>query len=450
MTNVLDETAVLDRALEISKTFEPQVVEELKKTHDEDQADVRRVRNLIIRRLVGVTLLAIGVMMAILLIGSLLDIARPAPSSSLEQIVRAWSHFHGVVTPGLALSVNFALLALVGSINLAVAAATRGGDRREEVMRSLWYRMLTVCASASAVGAVGFSILQTGGLNDKSDYGVAIAAAFIGLVTAFLAVTLVEYSTAVDRARDFADASRQRQDIVDWVSLIRGKGVPVSFPAGPGLRLRRFPRVPRAVAAVAIFTAGSVAYCYGIIEIVSLWLRGRLFIPHTGWSDVWFGAYIVAYSAAIAYLIGGFAWRRWAERKTRFLRWRLAIWPLLVRVVTISAWVLLFLALGLEKARDWPQAILVTTVAAGPFLVMPCVAWIVLWQSRKLTLRRSQPTYLLRRQGWAGTITRKVGDTVLWLAEPVWHNVGTTLESYYRNHTSRRDRAYDHELGEDT
>ena len=38
-----------------------------------------------------------------------------------------------------------------------------------------------------------------------------------------------------------------------------------------------------------------------------------------------------------------------------------------------------------------------------------------------------------------------LGDLVVWLAAPVWQNVSRSLSEYYRNSTSRRDRAYDEE-----
>ena len=437
----------LDRVPGIERTFDPQVVKRLEKTHSEDQADVRSVCGAVFGRMFVVVAIASLIVLAIFVVGSLMDITRPAPSSLLEQYFRAWRHFDGAVTPGLALTVNLALLALVLPINLALGAATSRGNRRDDAISSAWRQMLGWCPLVAGAGALGFSILQVTGIgNGKADYGVVAASVFVGLFTVFLAVTVVEFSSTVKRARDFNDAEKQLQAISDWKEVIRARGVP-DVPLGPGLRLKLLPKVPRIVLVVLLFVLLSFVYTYGALECLVWTHRGRFVIPLSGWSDVLFAIDLGAYSAAIAYVIGNRAWQRWST-PARFVGYRVTIWPLTVRVLYLIAISLLMVMLGMDTAQDWPRGIRMAIVLAGPFVVLPCAAWIVLWQSRKLTLRRassSQPDH----ESWGGKLKAWPGDAIIWLAAPVWQNVSKSLDSYDRRTINRRDRAYDHEIEAD-
>ncbi|CPR96154.1 hypothetical protein [Mycobacteroides abscessus] len=419
----------LDDALGVRRVFDVRVIQELQEQHKEDRSTVKRLRGAILSRLFQIVSLLIAGVSAILLVGMFFDITHPTARSTTEQATQSWGHFKGVVPPGLALTVNIALVALVASINIAIAAAAGRLSRREQLISSLWRRMLEWCAIAIAVGAGLFCILQLGSLHKPEDYGTAFGAIFIGGITAFLAITLAQYLNATDWARDFTEACEQRTNIIDWLEYIQDQGAPATIPAANPFRLkwRWVSKIPRLLATVIVIGFFDVIYTYGVLEIMVLIKKKTLVTPPMGWSQVLFIATIWAYSSAIAYVIGSATWQRWSTRRMRWRRFRLTAWPQIYRI-SYSGFVALFiLALSASQSDEpatWGRIIPVSILMAGPFIFVPYLSWFFLWRSRK------------HADGRKRRLTR-------WLTEPVWQNVSKTLENAYRGQTKRRDESYD-------
>lgn len=438
-------TSELDRLLGIDKALDPVVVGQLQRVHREHRRDARRFKSAVIRQVVFVVTIMFLIITSVLMIGSLIDFAAPPTQSSWEHINRAWRHSYGAVTPGLALVVNTTLLALVASINIALAAATSRGNRNDDTITSLWGEMLRWCALVAGGSAQVFSILQLKGLGDqKVDHGTVAAAFLVGLLAAFLSITLVEYSNTAVRARDLVDAEKQRREICDWIDLIRARGVPISIPAGHGLRLKHLPKIPRIVAVGFLLPIFALVYTYAAMELIVWGHRGQFFIPSSG-RDIQLALYAVGYSAGITYIVGMFTWQRWSTRKARFIRLRMTVWPLIFRFLYVVTIFGLMTLLSMKTPEDWVRGIIVATAMSGPFIVLPCAAWTALWLSRKVTLRRGSDNRVAG-EGWVGKLVRCPGDFAVWLAAPIWQNVSKSLEDYYRNNTKRRDEAHDDEV----
>ncbi len=314
----------LDDLFGLTSDFNAHVVSNLERTHAQDRIDTRSVRSSIIVRSVTIAMLVMTVGALALMISSLMGII----GGSADGIVGAWRRCYGLVPSALALTVNTTLLALVASINVALAAATGRADRQEDAINAYWRRMLGWCVYGAAAGASVFSFMQfagIGGMNgtggsDKSNTGTAIAAVCVGMLTVFLAVTLVEYGSASNRARNFVDAQKRRRDIAGWIFTIRQMDVPINIAAETGLRLKWLPKVPRFVVVMLIFGLFSLGYTYVAVEAVSLTYADRLFVRRPSWTDVVFAVSVVGYSAGISYVIGSTAWRRWSSPKRNLSR----------------------------------------------------------------------------------------------------------------------------------
>ncbi|RIR80547.1 hypothetical protein D2E65_01390 [Mycobacteroides abscessus] len=422
----------LDDTLGVKRAFDPQLAQELKEQHREDQDIIKRLRSDILARLFQIFgFLNMGIF-AILLVGMLFDITHPTGKSTFEQYAQAWGHFKGAVTPGLALGVNIALVALVASINIAIAAAAGRLSRREQIISSLWRRMLEWCSLVVAGGAGLFCVLQFGSLHRPEDYGTAAGAIFVGALTAFLAITLAQYLNSTDWARDFTDACEQRENIIDWLEYIQDRGAPVDIPAADPIRLtwKWVRKVPRLMAGILVLGFLAVLYTYAALEAVVVIKQGAPIVPPMGWEGLLFTALIWGYSSAIAYVIGSSTWRRWSNRIKKFRRFRLSIWPVIYRIGYIAFVTVFILALNASQSdepENWARIMAVSFIMAGPVIFVPCLAWFFLWRSRKRSGARKR------------RFTR-------WLTAPVWQNVSKTLEGAYRGQTTRRDESYDGEL----
>ncbi|MFV8308231.1 hypothetical protein [Mycobacteroides chelonae] len=419
----------LDDTLGVRRAFDPRVVHELQEQHKEDSQTMKRSRSAVLARLFQFVSLLIAGVSALLLIGMFFDITHPSAKSTFEQAAQSWGHFKDAFPPGLVLTVNIALVALVASINFAIAAAVGRMSRREQIISSLWRRMLEWCSLVIAVGAGLFCILQLGSLHKPEEYGTAFGAIFVGGITAFLAIALAQYLNATDWARDFTEACEQRTNIIDWLEYIQDRGAPATIPAANPFRLKWkwVSKIPRLLAIVVVIGFFDVIYTYGVLEIMVLIKKKTLVTPPMGWTQVLFIAAIWAYSSAIAYVIGGSTWRRWSTRRKWWRRFRLTIWPQIYRV-GYSCFVALFiLALSASQSDEpatWGRIIPVSILMAGPFIFVPCLSWFLLWRSRKHADRRKR------------RLTR-------WLTDPIWQNVSKTLDSAYRGQTKRRDESYD-------
>ncbi|SPX87815.1 hypothetical protein [Mycobacteroides abscessus] len=419
----------LDDALGVKRVFDQHIVQELQDQHKEDSATLKRLRGTILSRLFPIIALLIMGVSAILLVGMFFDITHPTAKSTFDQAVQSWGHFKGVVPPGLALTVNIALVALVASINIAIAAAVGRLSRREQIISSLWRRMLEWCSIVIAGGAGLFCILQLGNLHKPDEYGTAAGAIFVGGITAFLAITLAQYLNTTDWARDFTEACEQRTNIINWLEYIQDRGAPADIPAANPFRLKRkwVCKVPRLLAIVVVIGFFDVIYTYGVLEIMVFIKKRTLIAPPMGWTHVSFIAAIWAYSSAIAYVIGSTTWRRWSNRIKKWRRFRLAIWPLIYRIGYSGFVALFMLALSASQSDEpatWGRIIPVSILMAGPFIFVPYLSWFFLWRSRK------------HADGRKRRLTR-------WLTAPVWQNVSKTLEDAYRGQTKRRDESYD-------
>lgn len=419
----------LDDTLGVRRVFDVRVVQELQEQHKEDRSTVKRLRGAILSRLFQIVSLLIAGVSAILLVGIFFDITHPTARSTTEQATQSWGHFKGAVPPGLALTVNIALVALVASINIAIAAAAGRLSRREQIISSLWRRMLEWCAIAIAVGAGLFCILQLGSLHKPDEYGTAAGAIFVGGVTAFLAITLAQYLNATDWARDFTDACEQRTNIIDWLEYIQDRGAPATIPAANPFRLKWkwVSKVPRLLATVVVIGFFDVIYTYGVLEIMVFIKKRTLVTPPMGWTHVWFIAAIWAYSSAIAYVIGSSTWRRWYTRIKWWRRFRLTIWPQIYRIgylVFVALFILALSASQSDEPATWGRILPVSILMAGPFIFVPGLSWFYLWRSRK------------HADGRKRRLAR-------WLTDPIWQNVSKSLENAYRGQTKRRDESYD-------
>ncbi len=419
----------LDDTLGVRRAFDSRVVRELQEQHKEDNATMERLRGAILSRLFPIVGMLIMGVSAILLVGMFFDITHPTAQSTFEQAVQSWGHFKGAVPPGLALTVNIALVALVASINIAIAAAVARLSRREQIISSLWRRMLEWCSIVIAAGAGLFCILQLGSLHKPDEYGTAAGAIFVGGITAFLAITLAQYLNATDWARDFTEACEQRTNIIDWLEYIQDRGVLATIPAANPFRLKWkwVRKVPRLLAIVIVIGYFDVIYTYGVLEIMVLIKKKTLITPPMGWTQVLFIAAIWAYSSAIAYVIGSSTWRRWSNRIQKRRRFRLTIWPIIYRIgysCFVALFILVLSASQTDEPYNWGKVLPVSILMAGPLIFVPGLSWWFIWRSRKHTDARKR------------RLTQ-------WLTAPIWQNVSKTLEDAYRGQTKRRDESYD-------
>lgn len=435
----------LDQMLGIQRDFDADVVERLEEIHSEDEGDARVVRAMFLRRMVGLGAFVGVALASLLLVGVLLENMHPAQGAPPGYVAQVWHDLGGAVRPSLALTVNTSLLGLVASINVALAAATNRGNRRDDAINSIWRKMLGWCSFAAATIAQGFSVVQFASIGaDKSDYGFAAATILIGIILVFLSVTIVQHSNSADRARNFTDSDRKRQATQNWVRAIRAKGVPVEFPARSGLRLSRYPGVPRVLIVLLLFVLISLAYTYLTIALVTRFYPEDIGLPDSAWSKFLFVAYVVGYSAGMTVLIGNGARQRWS-RSARFFRLRLVVWLVLFRFLYVVGVSSLVILLGTSASRDWRRGVLMAVVVAGPLVLMPCIAWFTLWLSRQLAAGGPVGVQA-RTSGWLDRAKNGAAGVIEWLTAPVWQSVSRTLEDYYRHHTVRRDHAYEHEL----
>lgn len=423
----------LDLHLGLRRKFDPATVRILEHQHRADHATFRMLRTEMLGRLLPVVILTGAVVLAIIFFGLLSDIKQRSEASALEQYARAWQYFDGWVTPALALTVNIALMALVVSINVAVAAASSRVTRRDQVVSSLWRRMLEWCAIATACGAVVVGLLQSRSLSTHEDKGTASVAIFLGALTAFLAITLAGYVNSTDWVRNYTAACEHREIIVKWRGYLHDVGVPAILSVGEPVRVKTFwlHRIVRCGGVLAAFGLLSVIYTFGMSEAIALIGKRTFVVPRLSWQTAEFIALIWVYSSAVTCIVGYSAYRRWSTPIEKWRSARLMVRPIAVRVLYLSFALLYFVAIAAHQPDGgpvhWGRVAAEVFIVSGPFFLVPSVAWWAIWRSRK------------QRPGRAYRVAR-------WLTEPIWHSVNKTLLDSYRNNTARRDHAYDNSI----
>ncbi|WP_457062985.1 hypothetical protein [Mycobacteroides abscessus] len=429
----------LDKELGIRSDLDTKVTERLKARRSNDRDVEQEFRKRLLTLGSSIAFSGIPIIAMLILMASVFDFSQQQGMSDFQKIRRSWRLLDGIIEPSLALTVNLALLALVASINISLAASNRANDHRSEALSRIWSVTLKVASYVSTIISLAFAIMQSSSIHHKPDFGVGAAAILAAILVSLLTVSIAQHANASDRALSYDVAIKTRTDIDSWVSIIRQYHAPVRFPITGSMAAQWRRWLPRTCWSVSFISALSLAYTFAAMFMLNLTLNHKFGLRFST-SDIVFSVSYFSYTALIILVIGIFTTSRWSTKKKSPL-WSLRIAPILGGCVYLLLISLLLLALGAAKNDDMGQALETFPVVAGPFIVAPLLTWAA------IRLSRSNPDRLVSSKWYhrAHFFTVRLSA---WLSGPIWHTVSSLIEGQYRRQTAQMLRAHDDEARE--
>jgi hypothetical protein len=347
----------------------------MRRTFAADESVRQRVRGETLGQLGAVAALAVALTCLTFAVVQLVNVTRPVTGTPLA-LAQWWRSLNGTFTPSLALDVNVVLVALVATINVAVAVDNRHAKREDVVASDVWRTFLGYVMTASAGGAVVFGLSQVASVRSHGDVGTAVAAATFAALTVFIAISSVRYGHSANRVRRFMVCDRKLRALSVWADQLRYRGVTVSLSGA-----RSSAAAVAAGAAGRIAIAGLMSAGY-TVTVLAAW-RAATGSGSFTWQSARLVLLVFLYSSALAYVAGWMATQRWSVVKTRFVHWRLDILPRLYLGLYLALSTLLLWLFGAAEFGPWRGSALLVLLA-GPFLVTPVVVWVVLRPARRI------------------------------------------------------------------